>query len=256
VTPSARLQAAIEILDVIFEGAAAEKTLTTWARKNRYAGSKDRAAIRDLVYDALRNARSYAAHSGAEKVTGRSVMIGRAMNSQDTSLQLFDGGRFGPDPISVAEQVLLNARRSLSQGERLNLPDWCVELWLDRFGDGAEEVAGLFGKRAPLGLRVNTTKTTRVDARVTLAADRIETAISDLASTALLVTENERQLAKSKAYSEGLVEIQDVASQAAIEMVIGQINMPGLPSKLLDLCAGGGEVPCVCNQRGFGGICP
>ena len=53
-TPAARLSAAIGILDRVLGGAVAEKTLTNWARGNRYAGSGDRHAIRDLVFDALR----------------------------------------------------------------------------------------------------------------------------------------------------------------------------------------------------------
>ena len=45
-TPAARVQAAITLLDLILSGESAEKTLTRWGRQNRYAGSKDRAAIR------------------------------------------------------------------------------------------------------------------------------------------------------------------------------------------------------------------
>jgi hypothetical protein len=38
--------------------AAGEQALTRWARGARYAGSKDRAAVRDHVYDVLRRLRS------------------------------------------------------------------------------------------------------------------------------------------------------------------------------------------------------
>ena len=73
-TPGARVQAAIEILDEILEGKPAEQALTTWARRSRFAGSKDRAAIRHHVFDALRARRSLAALGGA--ATGRGLMIG------------------------------------------------------------------------------------------------------------------------------------------------------------------------------------
>ena len=56
-TPAARVQAAIEILDLWREGEPAERVLTRWARSNRYAGSGDRAAVRDLVFAALRRGR-------------------------------------------------------------------------------------------------------------------------------------------------------------------------------------------------------
>jgi 16S rRNA (cytosine967-C5)-methyltransferase len=51
-TPAARVSAAIEILDAVLDGARAETALARWGRANRYAGSKDRAAIRDHVFDA------------------------------------------------------------------------------------------------------------------------------------------------------------------------------------------------------------
>ena len=54
-TPAARVQAAIECLDQIYQGRAAEQVLTSWARRSRFAGSKDRAAVRDHVFDALRH---------------------------------------------------------------------------------------------------------------------------------------------------------------------------------------------------------
>ena len=73
-TPAARIAAAIEVLDGILNGSAAEQVLTTWARRNRYAGSGDRAAVRDHVFDALRQRRSLSWLGGAE--TGRGLMIG------------------------------------------------------------------------------------------------------------------------------------------------------------------------------------
>ena len=64
-TPAARLQAAIEVLDACLAGRAAEQALTNWARASRFAGSGDRAAVRDLVFDALRCQRSFAQAGGA-----------------------------------------------------------------------------------------------------------------------------------------------------------------------------------------------
>ena len=74
-TPAARVQAAIEVLDRILAGAPAEQALIGWARSSRYAGSGDRAAVRDHVFDALRRRRSCAARSGLPE-SGRVLMIG------------------------------------------------------------------------------------------------------------------------------------------------------------------------------------
>jgi len=53
-TPAARLSAAIEVLDLHLSGTPVEKALTNWARRSRFAGSKDRAALRDIVFGCLR----------------------------------------------------------------------------------------------------------------------------------------------------------------------------------------------------------
>ena len=66
-TPAARVSAAIKILDAVLDGARAETALTHWGRANRYAGSKDRAAIRDHVFDALRKRDSALGHAGGRK---------------------------------------------------------------------------------------------------------------------------------------------------------------------------------------------
>ncbi|MEE4207155.1 MAG: RsmB/NOP family class I SAM-dependent RNA methyltransferase, partial [Erythrobacter sp.] len=58
-TPAARVQAAIEVLDLVIEaakgeGAPADRILADYFRARRYAGSKDRRAVRELVYRAVR----------------------------------------------------------------------------------------------------------------------------------------------------------------------------------------------------------
>lgn len=63
-TPAARLSAAIAVLDCILAGANVERALTNWGRASRFAGSSDRNAVRDLVYDALRRKRSAACLGG------------------------------------------------------------------------------------------------------------------------------------------------------------------------------------------------
>ena len=60
-TPSARLSAAIEVLaDIESRRRPAADALKDWGLSHRFAGSKDRAAIASLVYDALRRKASAA----------------------------------------------------------------------------------------------------------------------------------------------------------------------------------------------------
>lgn len=74
-TPSARLSAAIEILDdILARRRPAADALKDWGLAHRFAGSGDRAAIASLVYDGLRRRASAAFVMGAE--TGRALTIG------------------------------------------------------------------------------------------------------------------------------------------------------------------------------------
>jgi 16S rRNA (cytosine967-C5)-methyltransferase len=76
-TPSARVQASIEILDLIIEsvrdnGAAADTIIANWFKTRRFAGSGDRRAVRDLIYRAIRTRGDAGAGSGRRR-TGRIV---------------------------------------------------------------------------------------------------------------------------------------------------------------------------------------
>ena len=58
-TPAARASAAIEVLaDIAMRKRPAADALKDWGLSHRFAGSGDRAAIGNIVYDALRRKRS------------------------------------------------------------------------------------------------------------------------------------------------------------------------------------------------------
>ena len=58
-TPAARVQSAIDLLDLIIaaargQGASADRIVAEWFKTRRYMGSGDRRAVRELVYGAVR----------------------------------------------------------------------------------------------------------------------------------------------------------------------------------------------------------
>lgn len=230
-TPGARVQAAIEILDAIVAGAPAERALTRWARASRFAGSKDRAAVRDHVFEALRCWRSHAALGGG--TDGRARMIGQ-MRAQQVALDpVFSGQGHAPAVLTEAERL---AARAPDDAEARDFPDWLWPALVEGRGvDGAHAEALALRQRAPVDLRVNLLRATREEASARLAADGIEAIPHALAPTALRVVHGARRVAQSASYRDGLVELQDAASQA----VVAQIPLkPGM--RVLDYCAGGG----------------
>ena len=230
--PAARIAAAIEILDTILTGEPVDKVLSNWGRGNRYAGSGDRAAVRDHVFDALRCQRSFAWRGGA--LNGRALMIGLARAQSLDVNALFSGAKFAPPVLSEAEQEqpdIALAPRSV----QLDCPDWLQDRFDGDLGDDSTAVLTALQTRAPVFLRANAAKGDRAGAIAALAKHEIESQPHPLSPTAIEVTKNPRRIGASDAYQDGLVELQDAGSQAVVDLL--PLNST---SQVLDFCAGGG----------------
>ena len=241
-TPGARVAAAIGVLEEWLAGAPAERTLIRWARGARYAGSGDRAAVRDHVYDALRRLRSSAALGG---MTGRGVMLGLLAGRGEDATALFSGRGHAPAPMERAEAERIAAPPALARPEALDVPDWLLPHLDADLGAHCNAVCEALRHRAPLHLRVNAARIAPAEATEALAREGIATRPHPLSPTALEVVEGARRVSASRAYADGLVEPQDAASQAAADAVpLG----PG--TRVLDLCAGGGGKALALAARG------
>ncbi len=225
-TPGARVAAAIEILDQVRGGIPAERALTAWARGSRYAGSKDRAAIRDHVFDVLRAKRSLGDGDG------RALMIALALRDGWDVDALFCGQGHAPAALMGAERSPVSVTDAAAV---CDLPDWLWPLWQDSLGDQAEAAAHAQQVRASVFLRVNMRRGDRESAIRMLADDGILAVPHGSVQTALRVIENPRRIKTSRAYLNGYVELQDASSQHAV----AQPQVPA-DARVLDYCAGGG----------------
>ncbi len=233
-TPAARLSAAIEILDRWGESdEGMDRLLARWGRENRYAGSKDRAAISDIVYECLRKRRSLTAQGGA--ASGRAMVAAYAHEHFGDVAALFTGDRYAPAPLSAMELDALSTKSPMTDAERLDIPDWLEGPLRESLGVDFEPALLALRDRAPLDLRVNALKADVDDTSAALAADGIDTAPGPFSPWCLRVTEGARRVARSTAYQQGLVEIQDAASQA-----VARLAGAGPMMMVIDLCAGGG----------------
>ncbi len=228
-TPGARVAAAIEIIDRIRDGAAAEQALTAWARASRFAGSKDRAAVRDYVFDVLRARRSLG------DGTGRALMM-RLLARDGVGIDThFTGEGHAPAPLGDDERADLAQPLQLSQAATHDLPEWLWPLWTDSLGADAKDAALALQTRADVFLRVNQKRATPADIIRSLAAEDIVAQPHETISGCLRVIQNARRIKASAAYADGLIELQDASSQFAVQAV------PVTPgARVLDYCAGGG----------------
>ena len=247
-TPEARVAAAIDILDDILDGAPAEKALTTWARQHRFAGSGDRAAIRDHVFDALRQRRSFGWLGGGE--TGRALMIGMLKIAGQDLDTFFNGKGYGPPPLTEAERSSGQPLSAAPASVQLDTPDWLFPHLETSLGDTMGPVMEALKSRAPVFLRVNQSKGTVEQAVDLLAADEIGAEPHPLSPTALNVTRNPRRVQNAQAYLTGLVELQDVASQAVVDRLLPRVA----GKSVLDYCAGGGGKSLALAAGGAGRV--
>jgi len=229
-TPGARVAAAIGVLDAVRGGDPVERALTNWARGARYAGSGDRAAVRDHVYTVMRRLRSCAARGGGD--AGRALLIGMLREQGVDPDTIFTGEGHAPLALCGAER---EAGRTPNDAEARDLPDWLWPRFQEALGEDAARAVGMLRHRAPVTLRVNARRMTRLAAQTALAREGVVCHPLDNVKNALLVIEGERKISSSSLYRDGDVELQDASSQAAMEAL-------DLPSRVrvLDYCAGGG----------------
>ncbi|MEM8823177.1 MAG: RsmB/NOP family class I SAM-dependent RNA methyltransferase [Pseudomonadota bacterium] len=235
-TPGARVQAAVEVLGAVVAGAPAERELTAWGRRARYAGSKDRAAVRDHVYDALRRLRSSAwlgglgAIDGLAQVSDPARLMAGLLRGQGRDLSgLFTGQGHAPAPVDIPDQV-----GNMPEGVASDLPNWVLGHLRANHGDRAMDIAAALRCRAPVNLRANLRKTTReaLMARLTDAGLTVEA--HTISPTAIFVAGAPRGLTALDAFLDGSFELQDAGSQALVD------RLPADGRSVLDLCAGGG----------------
>ncbi|ALA18507.1 MULTISPECIES: RsmB/NOP family class I SAM-dependent RNA methyltransferase [unclassified Chelatococcus] len=242
-TPAARIAAAIEVLaDIEARRRPAPDALKDWGLARRFAGSKDRAAVASLVYDALRCRASAAFLMGAD--TPRAVVIGmlaRLRNLDAAAIAgLFSGERHAPEPLTQEEAARLSVPPSLADAPAHvagDFPEWLAPSFAAAFGEAAIDEMQAMVARAPLDIRVNTLTTTRE----ALAGELEHFAPRQTPHSAdglrFTVGEDGRgpSLQSEPSFLDGQFEIQDEGSQLAARLTLAR---PG--ERIVDLCAGAG----------------
>lgn len=227
-TPAARYAAAIDVLDQILDGQPAEAALLKWARGNRYAGSKDRAAVRDHVFDCLRSKASFAAKGGGQK--GRAIVAGCLLAQNVDLEEVFSGQGYAAAPLDDAELALL-----APDADALDLPEWLLPKLRNVAGTDFQKITEQFRQRADVFLRLNTRKNDIQSVVQALNKECISTSSVAGTATALRVTSGARKVARCAPFLSGEVELQDASSQKAC-LMLGAADA----ETLLDYCAGGG----------------
>jgi 16S rRNA (cytosine967-C5)-methyltransferase len=238
----ARLAAAVAVLtEISARHRPAALALADWGKASRFAGSGDRAAVGNLVYDVLRRRGSIAARMGAS--TPRALVLGAASHAlgldADAIAAAADGSKHALTPLTEAERAALASPEPQAAKALLaDVPDWIVPLLRPVLGDRLPEEVAALSERAPVDIRVNTLKATRKQVLADLEKlGSNETRYSPIgirfdAPEGAGRTPN---VEAEPAHGKGWFEVQDQGSQIAALLVDAR---PG--QDVLDLCAGAG----------------
>lgn len=238
-----RLSAAIEVLsDVETRKRPISEALKAWGLNNRFAGAGDRAAIGNLVYDALRRRASHAARMGSD--TPRALVLAVAVLdwTMDAAAlnDSFAADSHAPEPLTDDEQARLTAPLpdDIAPHIAADVPQWTAPSLYRAFGDSWVAECQAMADRPSLDLRVNTLKSQRERVLKSLARfNPLETAISPIGVTMPAGAGDARtpNVTTDEGYLKGWFEVQDQGSQLVAALAGAR---PG--EQVLDLCAGAG----------------
>ena len=239
-----RLSAAIEVLaDVETRHRPVAEALKAWGLNNRFAGAGDRAAIGNLVYDALRKRASHAYAMGSD--SPRALVLAVAVFDWGTTPEelndLFAGDTHAPEVLSADEVRRLSASDPLADAPehvRADLPEWAVPSLRQSLGAFWREEGRAMAGRPALDLRVKTLKSDRE--RVLRTLERVQAVAADISPVGVRIASGDRDsrtpnVQADEGYLKGWFEVQDQGSQIVALLAGAQ---PG--EQVLDLCAGAG----------------
>ncbi len=238
-----RLAGAIEVLaDIEARRRPVADALKDWGLAHRFAGSGDRAAIGNIVYDALRMKLSHAWLMDDESATalGYAVMLRQWGKSAEQLSAEFDGDKFAPEPLSEAALSAF-ASRALSDAPshiQGDIPDWVQASFEATFGDDWLLQAKALNERPTLDLRANTLKASRT--KVIKALEDAKAKATRIARQGVRIAAGEGpsrlpNVTAELSFQKGWFEVQDEGSQIVADLAGAQEG-----EQILDYCAGGG----------------
>lgn len=238
-----RLAAAIEVLeDIGRRHRPVADALKDWGLSHRFAGGGDRAAIGNIVYDALRHKRSAGWLLGDDtpRATGFGALLLEWNQTAQSLNQALDGDKFAP-PLLTEEELKTLADRRLADAPpavRADIPDWCAPLLERTFGAAWVDEGAALATRPPLDLRVNTLQADRTKVLAELAETGAKPA--QIAPYGIRIPPidgdgRHPNVQAEPAFQKGWFEVQDEGSQIVAALAGAEAGM-----QVLDFCAGAG----------------
>lgn len=238
-----RLSGAIDVLDDIEKRKRpVADALKDWGLSHRFAGSGDRAAIGNIVYDALRMklSHAYLMDSDSAAALGHAVMYRQWGFTPDKLAEELADDKFAPQAPSAEMMTAFGARRidDAPLNVQGDIPEWTQASFEENFSDDWLDEARALAGRPTLDLRVNTLKASRDKVLKSLERSGAEPAAIARHGVRIPAGEGASRLPNVTAeisFQKGWFEVQDEGSQIVADLVF-----PREGEQVLDYCAGGG----------------
>lgn len=238
-----RLSGAVDVLaDIERRKRPVADALRDWGLSHRFAGSGDRSAIGNIVYDALRKKLSHAflMDDDSPAALAYAVLLRQWRMTPEELAAAFDGDKFAPEPLTPDAVRAFESRNLATAPDHVqgDIPAWLVPFFSESFGERWIEEAAALAERPSLDLRTNTLKANRD--KVLKALDRSGAVAAEIAREGIRIAPGEGasrlpNVTAELAFQKGWFEVQDEGSQIVADLV-----RPREGEQVLDYCAGGG----------------
>ncbi len=237
-----RIAGAIEVLAEIFtRNRPASEALKDWGKTHRFAGSTDRHVIGTLVYDALRHRNTAAMRAGNDTARGLTLgTLAEIWQLPTSEIESLCTEQFGPGELTTQEKKALALQLPKDAPPHItgDFPQWLETDLRKTFGDNLVSEMAALSQRAPIDLRVNTLKASRIEVLQTFA--KFAAKPTPFSSIGLRIPASGIEVRNVSVEAEpahglGQFEVQDEASQLAVLLTGVKPH-----DTVLDLCAGAG----------------
>jgi 16S rRNA (cytosine967-C5)-methyltransferase len=214
-------------LGEVLAGAAAERVLDRFLRSRRDLGREARAAAAESVFGVglwRRRLRWQAGAGGPPRLLLAALL--RDLGAEPGAEAILGLPRASLPPPRPPPPTL---------ADRWSLPGWLAEILAREAGDEAGALAAALALPGPICLRANLLRTDREGLAVRLRDEGLPTRPGHLAPACLVALSPRPNLLALPALREGLLEVQDEASQLVAALAAAR---PG--ESILDACAGAG----------------
>ncbi|MFC2109484.1 RsmB/NOP family class I SAM-dependent RNA methyltransferase [Bacteroidota bacterium] len=224
----------IDSLNAIFnEGIYADKAVESALKKDPRWGARDRKFVAETIYEIVRWKRLYNEIAETkEHYTRENLWKIFTVWAVLRGIKLPDWKYFenAPERRIKGKYDQVQSIRKIKE----SIPDWMDELCSKELGKQWDKEIAALNIQAPVVLRANTLRSTRLNLEKALKAEEIETIVDAKYKDALILKER-KNVFRTDVFKSGFFEVQDASSQLVAEFLDVK---PGM--RVIDTCAGAG----------------